>query len=88
MASSKNCSRKRHASQSEIKPASHNGHQHAARSRSRATLQAGGVLLSLAGVLACNYFGLGLGRVVCHGLLVASLGSPIRRTDSKSVRAY
>ncbi|QJB56959.1 hypothetical protein [Pseudodesulfovibrio sp. zrk46] len=59
---------------------------HAAKRRKTASLQAGGVLLSLAGVLACNYLGLGLGRVVCQGLLVAALGAPMRGASTNSVR--
>ena len=59
-----------------------------ARPRRRGVnLQAGGVLLSLCGVLACNYLGLGLGRAVCHGLLVASLGAPLSRSSSRRIRA-
>lgn len=61
--------------------------EHATRRRKTASLQAGGVLLSLAGVLACNYLGLGLGRVVCHGLLVASLGAPMRSSAPQRVSA-
>lgn len=48
-------------------------------SRSKCHLQTGGVLLSLCGMLACNYLGLGLGKAVCHGLFVASLGAPTHR---------
>ena len=68
-------------------PSTKERQDHAARRRKTATLQTGGVLLSLAGLLACNYLGLGLGRVVCHGLLVASLGAPIGRSVSRRVRA-
>ena len=57
----------------------HRGQKQVSRKSTRFSLQTGGVLLSLAGVLACNYLGLGLGRVVCHGLLVASLGAPAHR---------
>ena len=42
-------------------------------------LRDGSVLLSLCGVLVCNALGFGLGRVVCHGLLIASLGAPIHK---------
>ncbi|WP_157917523.1 hypothetical protein [Pseudodesulfovibrio profundus] len=56
------------------------------RSRKRNVVQAGGVVLSLAGVLACNYLGLGLGRAVCHGLLVAALGAPLRSSSRQRVR--
>jgi len=38
-----------------------------------------GILLSLCGVLACNYFGFGLGRVIFNGLLVSALGPPLHR---------
>lgn len=55
--------------------------------RKSGAMQAGGVVLSLAGVLACNYFGLGLGRAVCHGLLVAALGTPLRSSSTQRVRA-
>ena len=55
--------------------------------RKSSALQAGGVILSLAGVLACNYFGLGFGRAVCHGLLVAALGAPFRGASSRRARA-
>lgn len=48
----------------------------------KGSLRSGGILLSLCGVLACNYLGFGLGRVVCHGLLVAALGAPMRNRSS------
>jgi len=57
-----------------------------ARRRKRNTLQAGGVLLSLVGIFACNYIGLGVGRAVCHGLLVVSLGAPLHSASSKRAR--
>lgn len=54
--------------------------------RKRNVMQTGGVVLSLAGVLACNYLGLGLGRAVCHGLLVAALGAPFRSSSRQRTR--
>ncbi len=49
------------------------------KSKRRWLLQTGGILLSLAGVLACGQLGLGAGRVLCHGILVAALGVPMHK---------
>lgn len=41
------------------------------------------LLGSLCGVVACNYLGFGLARVICQGVLAASLGAPARDVYSK-----
>ncbi|WP_162138618.1 hypothetical protein [Pseudodesulfovibrio piezophilus] len=51
------------------------------RDRKKFFLRSGCVLVSLCGLLACNSLGLSLGRVVCHGLLIASLGAPSRKVN-------
>lgn len=57
------------------------------RTKRRPNIGTGGILLSLAGILACNYFGTGLGRAVCHGLLIAALGTPSHKESPLRSRA-
>ena len=69
-----------------LRPERAGRHRPKARTSQMPSLQTGGVLLSLCGVLACGYLGFGLGRAVCHGLLVASLGAPVRRAGARRAK--
>lgn len=45
----------------------------------KSMLKNGGVFLSVAGIIACNYTGFGLGKAVCQGLLTVALSSKLSK---------